>query len=169
MTNNRFYYLVEGECEKKMVEVFKDQKDLIISGKVLPFNVIQEHITPAFLRTIPENTTVVLIFDTDTNNVSILEANIQVLSRNKHIKNVWCITQVNNLEDELLRSTNVSEVKLLTGSKSNKEYKHDLITEKRLYEKLKNHDFDFSRFWSTSPTGLFASYNNQSIKIKLKK
>lgn len=169
MKNNRFYYLVEGACEKKMIDVFKEEKNLIISGKVTPFNVIQDHITSAFLRTIPENTTVILVFDTDTNSTDILEANIQSLSKSSHIKEIWCVTQVKNLEDELLRSTNVSEVKFLTGSKSNKEFKHDLIIEKRLFEKLKKHNFNFSRFWSSSPTGIFSKFNNQSIKIKLKK
>ena len=58
MKNNRFYYLVEGECEKKLIETFKEQKNMIIPGKVSLFNAVQSHITPAFLRTISENTTV---------------------------------------------------------------------------------------------------------------
>ena len=86
MKDNRYYYLVEGECEKKLIEVFKEQKNLITTGKVIPFNVIHEHITPAFLRTIPENTIVILVFDTDTNSVNVLDANIQALSKSKHIK-----------------------------------------------------------------------------------
>lgn len=164
-----YYYLVEGQCESKLLNEFKNQKNMVISGKVLQLNVTQKHITQAFLRTIPVHSVFILIFDTDTSSTGILDENIRVLSENKQIDDVWCVTQVNNLEDELIRSTNVSDVKYLTGSKSNTEYKHDLIEEKRLYTKLMNHNFDFSKFWSSSPKGIFASYINQGDKIKINK
>ena len=165
--NDKYYYLAEGECEKKLIETFKEQKNLIVAGKVSHFNVIQDHITPAFLRTISEGTTMILVFDTDTNNTEILLENIALLNAHSHIKEVWCVLQVKNLEDEFKRSTNITEVKQLTGSRSNKDYKHALIKEKRLFEKLKNHNFDFSKFWVTSPTGVFKALSNDGLKIKL--
>lgn len=165
--NDRFYYLVEGECEKKLIDTFKEQKDIIVPGKVIHFNVIQDHITSAFLRTISDNTTIILVFDTDTNNACILKENIALLAKHPHIKEVWCVTQVQNLEDELLRSTNLSDVTVLTGSKSHKEYKHDFICEKRLFEKLKKHSFDISKIWVTTPSGCYAHFVNSGYRIKL--
>lgn len=165
--NDRFYYLVEGECEKKLIDTFKEQKNIIVPGKVIRFNVIQEHITPAFLRTISDNTTVILVFDTDTNSADILEKNIALLSNHPHIKEVWCVIQVQNLEDEILRSTDLSDVIVLTGSKSHKEYKHDLISEKRLFEKLKKHSFDINKIWVTTPMGCYSRLVNSGYRIKL--
>ena len=66
-------------------------------------------------------TSVVLVFDTDTGNIDILRENIQFLRKEQNIKEVICITQVKNLEDELIRSCDIRQIKELTGSKSNKE------------------------------------------------
>lgn len=161
---DRFYYLVEGACEKKIIETFKEQKNLIVSGKVIVFNAVQDRISPVFLRTIQDNTICILVFDTDTANVDILEENIHKLQDNR--KKVWLVLQVNNLEDELVRCTDVSEVKYLTGSTTNSEFKHDLINEKRLFDKLMKHHFDFTKIWITRPDGVFRHFINEGQKIK---
>jgi len=166
--NERYYYLVEGECEKKLLEVFKEQKSMIIPGKVSCFNIVQEHITTAFLRTLPDNTTVILLFDTDTNNADILLDNIRALTNHTHVKSVKCVPQVKNLEDELVKTTNIKEIRELLGSKSNKDFKHDFISEKRLFEKLRLHKFDFSVLWSSLPEGAFKRINNDANTIKVK-
>jgi len=163
----RYYYLVEGECEKKILEAFKERKGIVLSGKISVVNVVQERITNAFLRTIQDNTIFILVFDTDTSSIEILEENIVLLKKNRHVKEVWIITEVLNLEDELIRSTNVSEVRTLTGSRTNSEYKHDLIKEKRLMAKLEYHEFRFDAFWVTSPTGVFGRFTNDGKKIRL--
>ena len=58
------------------------------------------------------------------------------------------------------------EKKDLLGSKSNKEYKHDFIIEKNLYDKLKRHQFDFERIWVTSSDNAFGVVKNCGEKIK---
>ena len=30
----RYHYFVEGECEKKLISVLKEQKELIVPGKI---------------------------------------------------------------------------------------------------------------------------------------
>lgn len=165
---DRYYYLVEGECEKKLIEILKEQKNLIVPGKVNIFNVVQNKISPAFLRMIQENTVFILVFDTDTDNTAILEENIKNLKKNNHVKDVWLVMQVENLEDELIRSTNVPEIKYLTGSKTNREFKRDFIAEKRLYDKLKTHHFDFSKIWVTPAMNRFVSYVNSGYKVKVR-
>ena len=76
--------------------------------------------------------------------------------------------QVKNLEDEIKRATDLTDVIDLTRSKSLSEFKHDFIRERRLFEKLIIHSFDISKIWVTSPTGCFARFTNNGIKIKLK-
>ena len=51
------------------------------------------------------------------------------------MSDVICITQVHNLEDELKRSCNIRQIKDLLGSKSNSEFKHDLIKAKKSGQK----------------------------------
>ncbi len=165
--NDRFLYIVEGECEKKLITTFKEQKDIIVSGKVQTFNVVQELLTNMHIRTIKDNTIVILVFDTDTNNIEIVNENIKFLKKARNIKDVWLVLQVKNLEDELVRATNVTQIKNLIGSKSNKDYKHDFIHEKNLYDKLKCHNFEINKLWITSPMGVFKLFKNQGAKVKI--
>lgn len=81
-------------------------------------------------------------------------------------KGLICIPQVNNLEDELLRSCHIKQIKELLGSKSNKDFKHDLIVEKNLKKKLLNHDFDIQKFWNRNPENKFREISNGAINIK---
>ena len=78
-----FYYLVEGENEKKLVETIKE-KGYIPSGKIRVFNIIHYKISTTFLRTLDSNTTVVLIFDTDVAKLDIFEENIKLILKNKN-------------------------------------------------------------------------------------
>lgn len=81
-------------------------------------------------------------------------------------KGLICIPQVNNLEDELLRSCHIKQIKELLGSKSNKDFKHDLIVEKNLKKKLLNHGFDIQKFWNRNPENKFREISNGAINIK---
>ena len=166
--NNRYEYYVEGQCEKKLLEVFKEQKNMILSGKIHVFNPIQELFKDLQLRTIQENTTVILVFDSDTDNLGVLPENISYLENNARIKEVWCVIQVRNLEDEIIRaSSDLRSIKDLTGSRTNREAKHDFIMEKNLYLKMCAHGFDFSKIWITTPGGAYARITNDGEKIKI--
>ncbi|MBO7453749.1 MAG: hypothetical protein J6U54_25735 [Clostridiales bacterium] len=166
MKDDRYIYLVEGDCEKKLIEVLKEQKNLIVSGKVYRINVIQEHLSETFLRTFLDNTIVILVFDTDTDNNTILFKNIQTLSRHQKIKDIWYVIQVENLEDEIVKSTDLSDAKALIGCTGSKEYKHYFIKEKNLYDKLLKHHFDMSKIWITDPKGAFKRLKNEGFRIK---
>lgn len=71
-----------------------------------------------------------------------------------------------NLEDELKRSCKIKQIRELTGSRSNSDYKHDLIKDSRLAEKLKNANFDISVFWNSVDTGNFKHVINEAKKVK---
>lgn len=164
-----FHYFVEGADEEKIVNVLKSDLRLIRSGKVHKLNVTQERLSSMRLRTLKAGTTVVLVFDTDAGNARILKENLQLLGKTRLIKRVVCIPQVRNLEDELIRSCNVKQVKELTGSVSNKNFKHDLIVDNVFHQKLLKHGFDIEKFWNMSADGVYEGLRNEANLIKFGK
>ena len=114
-------------------------------------------------------TVVVLVFDTDAGNIDTLKENIKFLNKQKTIKKVLCITQVKNLEDELKRSCNIKEIKELTGSKSNSDFKHDMRKEKQFGNKMMKKGFDMEKFWIKTDNHIYKEILNQAAEIKLHK
>lgn len=156
---NIYHYYVEGECEKKLVDTLKDNSNrMIVAGKVDVFNVQQEVLTSLHLLPLKRNTTIILIYDTDKKNEKILNENLKVLKDNG-FKDVICIAQNKNIEDELIRSTNIKDIKELLNSKSNKDFKTDFIKENKLLDKLKAHKFDISKMW--------INHNDEDKNIKI--
>lgn len=168
MATKYYLYFVEGDDEKKIVDTLKKDMGLIRSGVARVFNVVENVLTNSRLMTIKDNTTVVLIFDTDTGSVEKVKRNIELLKACSKVKDIVCITQVKNLEDELVRSCNISKAQELTGSDSLANYKRALKKITNLDKKLKEHKFDFNKFWiKTDPH--YQDIKNDADKIRLKK
>ncbi|MFV0393803.1 MAG: hypothetical protein ACK5LC_05350 [Coprobacillaceae bacterium] len=165
--NKIYHYYVEGETEKKLINILKTEYQIIKSGKVEKFNITIKKMKPNRVIPLKKGTIVVLVFDTDIENSSILDANIEFLEKQKNISEIICITQVNNLEDELKRSCKITEIKHLTGSMTNTEFKKDMLKQSNLKKKLDDKCFDFSRFWIMSPKESFSHIENEAKKIKL--
>lgn len=91
---------------------------LIQPGKIIKRNVVQDRLRHAQLITLKKGTTAVLVFDTDTDNTDILFENLELLKRENAIDKIICVTRVENLEDEIVRSCDVNVAKELTHSKS---------------------------------------------------
>ena len=153
MRNRNLLYLVEGDDEKKLVNTLKNSMGLIHPGKVQKLNVIECNITDLHLRTLAKGTIVVLIFDTDTDNVARLDKNIEKLKSCSAISAVVTIPQVPNLEGELVRSCNIKVIA-------------DLIRVSNLDQKLKEHQFDINIFWSKNPKPPYHLIENQATVIK---
>ena len=169
MGKEKYYqYFVEGEDEKKLVDVLKSDMKLIVSGKSQVFNVTQQKLTRLRVMNLKPGTTVVLIFDADAGNLQILKDNINFLHKEKVVSEVICVIQVRNLEDELIRCCNIRQIKELLGSKSEKEYKTDLIKEKNLAKKLTEKKVDINLLWIMSDTGKYIEIENNAQKIKRK-
>lgn len=162
----KYHYFVEGACEQKLISVLKEQKNIIISGKVDILNVVQERLTDLKLRPISSDTTIILVFDTDTGETEILRENLKILKKN-HFKKVWCVIQVKNLEDEIVRSTSLRDVKDLFKCKSLDDFKEQFIREKNLYKKLSDKVFDLDKMWITEPPHEYGWIKNDGEKIKL--
>ena len=167
MNNNRYHYFVEGETEKKLIDELKKERIYILPGTTNVFNVIEKRFSNAILASIQSNTTAILVFDTDKKKIDILGENIKLLKRSRGIKEIWCVMQVENLEDELVRSTDVREIKDLIGCRSNSDFKRDFLKEKRVIVKLKEHNFKLEKMWNSQAGKEYGHFENMGNKIKL--
>lgn len=162
-------YYVEGDDEKKFLDVLKTKLGIIKPGKVEKLNVVQEEITEMRLRPLLNGTMVVLVFDTDAGQMEILEHNLTKLRKCSAVSEIVTIPQVTNLEEELVRSCDIKNIVDLLNSKSVTSFKSDLKRISNLDTKLREHKFDINVFWSKKPTSPYQRIENQAAKIKLSK
>lgn len=162
-----YHYYVEGDDDKKIVAALKTDFRCIVSGKVEKFNVVDKVFKKTHLMSLKEGTAVVLVFDTDTGNTEILKQNIAFLKKQRNVADIICITQVENLEDELVRSTSVKTIKELTKSKSNHEFKSDVLKVSNLKKRLEECGFELKYFWNSQPKNEFKFVKNEADKVKL--
>lgn len=162
-----YQYYVEGENEKYFINTLKSELRCIIPGKVEKFNTIQDEFTTARIRTLIHDTIVILVFDTDVVKIDILMKNIELLKGQKSVKDVICIPQIKNLEDELIRCCNIKVIEELTHSCSKKDFKRDFLACKNLGSRLIKCGFDINKIWTGKPKGLFCKIVNGAEKIKI--
>ena len=158
------HYFVEGENERKLIETIKNK--YLYSGKIKIINTIQNKIPNSILRTLERETVVVLVFDTDVEKIDILDENIKLIKNSNNVKDVICIPQIKNLEDELIYSTNINKIVDLLESKSKKDFKNDFNNCKNLMKKLEDKEFKISKLWSRNAVDIYKKYKNESTKIK---
>ena len=164
-----YHYFVEGDTERKFVEVIKESK-YVYSGRIEKRNLLQKKISDNILKNIQKNTIIVIVFDTDVldiNNINILDKNIEVLESNTRVERVICIPQIKNLEDELIYSTNITKIIDLLESKSKKDFKNDFNNCNNLIKKLEEKEFKISKLWSREAKNIYKKYENKSKEIKL--
>ena len=164
-----YQYYVEGENEKKLVEVLSKEFNFIKAGKVEVLNVVEKPIEDTHRRNFKKNHVIILVFDTDTNNIETLEYNIKYLKdcvKSKEIKDVVLIPQVRNIEEELVRSCNISDIKDLLKSKSKEEFKTDFNKATNLKSCLTKKGFDFKKLWRTKPVGVFSRFKCELSKLE---
>ena len=110
-----------------------------------------------------------MVFDTD------VEINLDTVKRNidnikKYCQNVKIIylLQVKNLEDELVRCTDVKSVLELTKSKSVSNFKADFrkMKEAECRNALERHKIDVDCLWTTAAPGEFDFAERNSNLIK---
>lgn len=165
--NNPIQYYVEGEDEKKFLNVLKTDLRLILPGKVDRFNAVEQAITNARLRTLSPKTTVVLVFDTDTGRKDILLQNIVKLRASSRVVRVITVPQVRNLEDELVRSCDIKDARELLGCRSLQNFKAEFIRISNLKGKLLQHGFRFDRLWAKPPADTYLGIQNEADQIRL--
>ena len=123
--NNKCIYYVEGPCEQQLISALKETPSKLISGKIKVFNVVQNLIPKSQMLSIQSGTTIALAFDTDVPVTANLQKNLELLHRYCGKLQIVYLPQVLNLEDELVRCTNVKSVTELTRSNSIRNFKKD--------------------------------------------
>lgn len=167
MKSKFIQYYVEGPDDKKVVDTLKTKMGLVKPGKVHVLNVVTEEIADLRLRALSLGTMVVLVFDVDAGNIEILNRNLQKLKKCKAVSEIVTIPQVPKLEDELVRSCNIRQIKELLNSRTNEDFKRDVMRVTNLDAKLREHAFDIGHFWTTTPTPPYQDIHNQATKVKL--
>ena len=155
--NTRCIYFAEGDCEAQLLNALRLHPEKILQGKVRVFNVIQNLIPKSQLLTLQAGMTVVFVFDTDTEQTERLRQNIQRVQRYCRVR-LLTVAQVLNLEDELVRSTDVLSAQELTQSKSQHNFKSDFCRMKPedCLAMLRRHHLDPEKLWEKEPP---ASYD----------
>lgn len=172
MKINKFnlLYIVEGQTEQAFIDAIK--REFIEGGKVTVRNPATKRFSENILRLIKKPTICILVFDKDIynnnkDNKSIILNNIKFLNKDKNIKKVIVISQENDLDDEIVRSTTIKTITKLLNSKSKKNSKSDIIKCSNLLSKLKAKNFNIDNFWVKK--NLHFLPVNESALIKLKK
>ncbi len=152
---NKYIYYVEGDDEQKIVDTLKERgNEYIVSGKSIIFNIVQDDVKRSQLMSLNKSTVVIIIFDNDVLNDSrqnqeIIRKRItkNISSLKEYCKQVIVVCQYDNLEDEIIKSTDIRKIKELLNSKSDSDWKRDVLKEKNLMIKLLNKNFKFDKFW----------------------
>lgn len=169
----RYLYLVEGDTEKKMIDVLKTEMKCIQAGKSRVFNIFQREITRSVLTGISTNTTVVLVFDTDLGNPNLDKfcLNIARLKESKNVKDIVFIPQCNNFESELVYATSIRKIIDFFPTETVEQFKTRFLSIKAQYlaAKLDHNNFDLKKMWSQLPDGKYSSIKNTSERIKIQK
>lgn len=168
--NKIYKYFVEGECEEKIINALKiSPVNGILPGKVEVFNVINKKLTPARLAIIPPDAIIILIYDTDVEKTDILEQNILLLNQ-FGFKNIHHIHSIKNFEDELVFSTELTNIHQMYNTNSEEEFKTKFMHQNNILVKLRKHKFDSNKLWSrTIKRGGFKKYSNQESIELIKK
>lgn len=163
---NNCIYFVEGKCEATLLTALKEHPQKIVPGKIKVFNVIANLIPRSQLLTIQAGTTIVFVFDTDVPVTESLRKNITLATTYCSKVKIVFLPQVMNLEDELVRCTDVNHVAELTHSKSNKDFKRDFCSLTNCRDVLDRHRLDVQRLWTQTPPQSFSFISQNSSTIK---
>ena len=167
--NNKCIYYVEGECEEHLVNALKLAPAKLIPGKVRVYNVIQKLIPKSQLLMIQPGTMVTFVFDTDVPVTGFLKKNIELLGKYCGRVKIVYLPQVMNLEDELVRCSDVKTAGELTKSRGKKNFKADFcrlkVQESR--NTLERHHLEVTRLWTTKVPEHFAFVKGNSELVKM--
>ena len=167
-----YHYLVEGECEKKFINIYKNPKyNKLLAGKVDVFNLVNNELTELYLARISREAIVILIYDTDVKMTNILDKNIKHLKR-RGIKKILHVHSVKNFEDELIYSSDLKNIHNLFQTQGIGEFKKHFIkaSPENIFGKLEKYNFDINKMWSRQGADCFEKYDtkNGSKLIQIK-
>lgn len=162
-------YYVEGPCEQQLIAALKEPPSKLLPGKVKVYNVIQNLIPKSQLLSIQAGTTVVLAFDTDVEQTVTLRKNLELLDKYCAKLHIVYLPQVLNLEDELVRCTDVKSAAALTQSSGIRNFKTDFckLKVRECRAMLERHSLQVDRLWTTPVPEAFLFIKSNGNEIKL--
>ena len=166
MRNNCVYF-VEGKCEATLISALKEYPPRILAGRIRVFNVVANLIPRSQLIAIQANSTVVFVFDTDVPITDTLKKNIELIDRYCTRVKILYLPQVINLEDELVRCTDIKRIAELTGSKSSSNFKSDFCALSNCRSVLDRHKLDVAMLWTPKLPDEFTFVEHNSGQVKL--
>ena len=168
LMNNKCFYLVEGACERQLINALKAEPARLIPGSIIVHNVVQKTIPKAYVASFGRNSFVAIVFDTDIPQTDILKENISLLK--KHCAGVRLIylAQVLNFEDEITRATDVKSAADLTRSPNVRTFKSDFVRMKikDCRNALERDHFEVKNLWIKQPPTPFDFFEQNGHCIK---
>lgn len=161
-------YFCEGPCDISLLNALRREPSLILPGRMKEFNVIQNQITTSMLLAIKPGTTVVFVFDTDKEITDKLKKSIKLIHERCPKTKIVFLMQVKNLEDELVRCTDIKKVTDLTQSNSLSNFKTAFCRITNLRDLLDRHKINVNQLWTTKPSEIFEFIPLNSYEIKTK-
>lgn len=162
-------YLVEGECEIKIIEELK-LNNIIEPGKIKKINIVQKKLSNSDLREFNplerKRFIIILNLKIGCNEDEIKKIVLKNIKKLKSKKGkVIVIVQNQNLKEELIKATNINSITEILNSKSEKEWEKDMLTTMNFFAYLKRVEFDMSKFWNSPlPKWLENEYTSDEIK-----
>lgn len=142
----KIQYLVEGENEQAIINAIKGE--FIISGKVDVFNCLEKNVSLK-IRTIKAPECIIVI---DIDVLSKAHKDCLITNANKLQKSgkkVTIISQNRNLEEELIRASNLDGILNMYNVDTIEKHKSKLNKDRDVRSTLSKIDFDYSLFWNT--------------------
>ena len=166
--NRKCIYLVEGECDEKLIKALKEKPSLLIPGTVKRFNVTQNELKTSHLVTFAPGSLVVLVFDTDKEQTEHLKNNISALTKRCAGVSIVTIAQVLTFEDEIVRCTDVAKAPELTRSQGLNEFKSAVnkMKEADFRSALERHQLDMTKLWVQTPPDSFRFIVQGAAEVK---
>ena len=166
-------YFVEGACEKKLIKsfTFARKNEHFKQGKIEVFNFVNEKLSKAKARTINKYMTVVIVFDTDVNNIDILNENIKILKTVSQLddNHIILVPSVRNFEDEIMYAcSKLKGINELFNTNGVAEFKKKFINHSDIVAKLNDVGFNIELIWTRNGQHPFDIFKNTSCKIKCK-
>lgn len=162
-------YLVEGECEEKLIQAFKENNDVLLIGRVKVHNVVKKKISETLALSFSNDDCIILVYDVDGDNTATLDLNVKSL-KSKGIKKIVHVQSVHNFEDEIIKSTDetiktINDV-FSTKGKGMSTFKKKFIAHKDIRRKLLDIGFSMKKMWTSKAPNSFNKYDNESQRIK---
>lgn len=142
------FYFVEGQYEEVIVRSLINDFQYLKPGRIKVLNITQKKFPRSLMTSLKPGTSVVFIFDTDAGNPALVKENIKAIQSSTYGVEIVVIPQCRNLEDELIYACGIREIKEITKSRSNSDFKTDLLHSRNVGQLLRNCGFDFSRLWN---------------------